>query len=292
MTRIKGRRGDSTLAVRLENDDREIAEILNGLASAEPRDAWNRFLTDYSPLLLQVIRQFVRESDAAGDCFVFVCEQLHRGAFLRLRRFQPNGKAKFTTWLRVVARNLCLDWRRHESGRQQPLRAIEQLDPLDRAVFQLVHQKGLSTEDCLVQLRASDSRLTMALIESSLSRIENALTPRQRWLLQMRRPRIGSIDNELNEDGQPAGEQISDPAPNPETLYAREEERAALGRAVARLSASDRLLLELRYDQELTLSEIARLMGRTDAQRVDRRLRGILEELRKEIPSQPAEKRV
>jgi RNA polymerase sigma factor (sigma-70 family) len=283
-TRIKGECGDSSLAAHLENDDREIAEILEGLASAEPRNAWDRFLSDYSPLLLQVIRQSEHEADAAGDCFVFVCEQLHRGSFRRLRRFQRDGKAKFTTWLRVVVRNLCLDWHRQESGRQQTLETIARLDPFDQTVFQLVYQRGLSTDDCLVRLRSDDPGVTMAAIDSCLSRIESVLTPRQRWLLQMWRPRIRSLDGELDEEGQPTGEQIPDPARNPEALYAREEEHAALSRALERLSTSDRLLLELRYDQELTLLEIARLMGWKDAQRADRRLREILEELRKKIP--------
>jgi DNA-directed RNA polymerase specialized sigma24 family protein len=43
------------------------------------------------------------------------------------------------------------------------------------------------------------------------------------------------------------------------------------------------LLLRLRFDQDLTLEQIARLTGMESAQSVDRRIRRVLEELRQRM---------
>jgi RNA polymerase sigma factor (sigma-70 family) len=264
-------------------NDGEIGRILEGLSSREPQEAWDQFLAAYSPIVLQVIQAFEREPDFAGDCFVFVCEQLRREQFRRLRRFRPDGSASFATWLRVVVRNLCLDWHRREFGRLQIFRAISRLDPFDQEVFRSIYHRGLSREDCILRFRAGHPDLTPAQIEESLNRIQQLLTPRQRWLLQVRRPRIRPLENGQDEDRQALGGQILDLAPDPETLSAQKEQEDALARAVAALSSSERLLIKLRFDQELTLLEIARLMDLKDAQTADRRIRDVLEKLRTQL---------
>lgn len=68
--------------------------------------------------------------------------------------------------------------------------------------------------------------------------------------------------------------------PNPEMWAGRQEERAALLAAMTRLSARERLLVRLRFERELTLDEIARLLHLDNAQRVDRRIQEAVEKLR------------
>jgi len=46
------------------------------------------------------------------DRYAFVLDRLRARNFRRLRRFQPRGSARFTTWLVLVSRRLCLDHRR------------------------------------------------------------------------------------------------------------------------------------------------------------------------------------
>lgn len=70
------------------------------------------------------------------------------------------------------------------------------------------------------------------------------------------------------------------PEPSPEELFRRSESGTRLRKAVAALPARDRLLLRLRIEQELTLSEIARIAGLANAQQADRRLRGLYDRLR------------
>src|SRR5205814_9688368 len=107
-----------------------INKILKQLRS-EPEAAWTLFLHEYASLILQVVRHFERNSDQASDCFQFICERLCEDRCRRLRKFKPKGAATFSTWLRAVVRNLCLDWHRKQFGRRRVFRSISRLSDLD-----------------------------------------------------------------------------------------------------------------------------------------------------------------
>ena len=93
--------------------------ILEQINTRDSEEAWGLFLDQYAATILQVVKHFERDSDFVPDCFQFVCEQLSANSFYRLTRFQPQGPAVFSTWLRAVVRNLCLDWRRKRFGRRR-----------------------------------------------------------------------------------------------------------------------------------------------------------------------------
>ena len=123
--------------------------ILRRLRSPDPHDGWAAFLDAYSPLLLDVVRHFERDDDAAGDCCLIMCEQLCRNDFRRLRCFRTDGPASFTTWLRAVARNLCLDWHQQEFGRHRVFESIARLPALDQEVFKKVFVVALVRQQAL-----------------------------------------------------------------------------------------------------------------------------------------------
>ncbi len=260
-------------------EDPLIAGILGRLGSPEAQEAWAEFLQAYSPLILQVVRLFERDPDYVSDCFLFACEQLSRGGFRRLRSFRPQGPAKFSTWLRAVTRNLCLDWRRQEFGRHRVFQSVARLPALDREVFRCVYEQGMAPEETFLSLRARFSRLEREQVAESEERIRGSLTPRQIWLLGTRRPRMESLEG-ASEEEEPAKE-LQDLRPNPEAQAAVSEERAALAQALSRLSKPDRLLLRLRFEQGLTLDQVARLTGIGGPQAADRRIREVLERLRR-----------
>jgi RNA polymerase sigma factor (sigma-70 family) len=89
-----------------------IEEILDRLGSPDNQEAWNDFLSEYSSQIYQVVSYLESNSEHAGDCFQFVCEQLIKDRSKRLRKFKGDGAASFSTWLRAVVRNLCIDWHR------------------------------------------------------------------------------------------------------------------------------------------------------------------------------------
>ncbi|PYX02812.1 MAG: hypothetical protein DMG85_20850 [Acidobacteria bacterium] len=115
--------------------DRAIALLLEGLHSSNACDAWVEFLESYGPVLYQTARAYTSNQDAAANCYVYMCDELARNRCRRLLKFNPKGRASFTTWLRVVARNLCFDWHRGQSGRHRPFKSFEDLSLLELEIY-------------------------------------------------------------------------------------------------------------------------------------------------------------
>ena len=71
---------------------------------------------------------------------VGVCEALRADRLRRLRSYlgEPVHRARFTTWLVSVVRNLTVDWFRHRDGRRRLGVLAEALSPLQRQVFEHV----------------------------------------------------------------------------------------------------------------------------------------------------------
>jgi RNA polymerase sigma factor (sigma-70 family) len=80
------------------------------------------------------------------------------------------------------------------------------------------------------------------------------------------------------EDDDPAW-QLAEPGPGPDELTGRSQEQRQLADALARLPAEERLLLRLRYEQGLTLAEVARLTNQPDPFRANRRIQSALKAL-------------
>jgi len=257
----------------IEAEQEAISRIFLDLGSSRSGEAWAEFLETYAPLLFRVARLCETDEDDAADCFLFICEQLSQRRCRRLRQFRPEGPARFSTWLRVVARRLWLDWRRRQFGRPRLFRSISRLPDLDRQVFRCAREKGLSAEETFRRLLTAFPALTVEQVKDTLERIEQSLTPRQWRLLDARPPVVESLEEE----------RIADPAPDPEALAERRQQREAVLRVVARLPAEDRLVVRLRFEQELTLAQMARILGLRDAQSADRRIRVILDRLRRQL---------
>ena len=145
-----------------------ISQILPALLARDGEEAWDDFLVEFAPLILQVVHLFERDQDRVDDCFVFVCEQLKRGDLKRIRRFETGRDASFPTWLRAVVRNLCLDWRRKRFGRPRIFRSIARLPELDREVFRCVHLRRQTENETLHTLQALYPSLTRPQLAESL----------------------------------------------------------------------------------------------------------------------------
>lgn len=260
--------------------DSKIAELLHGLGSRDPQPAWTTFLETYSAIISQVVRWSERNPDESADCFVYVCEQLSRNQFRRLRRFHLDGRASFPTWLRAVVRNLCLDWHRRRFGRYRIFQSVSRLSDFDQQVFRCICEQDLSTEECVAVLRQNFGDVSAQQVDTSLQQLRKTLSPRQLWLLNTRRRRITSLSPDDENGRLPVSRQIQDTAPDPEIQFALKEGADGLHRALARLSNSDRLLLQLRFEQELTLAAVARTLSLKDAQTADRRIHEALARIR------------
>jgi RNA polymerase sigma factor (sigma-70 family) len=141
----------------------------------------------------------------------------------------------------------------------------------------------MGEEAALFHLRPRFPALSLERLAEGVERVRKALAPRQLWLLSTRKGAFLSFEESPSSSGGKPFPSPSDPRPDPETLAASNERRSTLARALSRLPKLDRLLLRLRFDQDLTLEQIARLTGMESAQSVDRRIRRVLEELRQRM---------
>jgi RNA polymerase sigma factor (sigma-70 family) len=257
-----------------------IASMLSALSSTERQSAWCAFLDRYSGLIYHVVRSFDRDPDRSGNCFLFVCEQLSASDFRRLRKFDQCGRATFSTWLCAVVRNLCIDWHRKENGRHRAFSSVARRDVTDQLLFEVVFRRGFSAVEAREELSRRGVELSFAAVEERIQDLRRRLSSRQLWLLSSGNTMLDSIDGE--EGGTYVVEPV-DPAPDPEALVVLQETHQHVSAALASLTDSDRLLVRLRYQEGLTLQQVARLVGLKDAQTADRRIRDIINHLRQAL---------
>lgn len=201
-----------------------VGRLLAALDGDSRDAAWDRLIAEHSDLLLRVARSLGGDQDAAMDRYTHILEQLRRDDFHRLRSYVPSEYARFTTWLVVVARRLCLDQIRHCYGRLRGSR------PAD--------------------LDASRARRRLSdLVARELNVLE-----------------------------------VADPnADHPVARMSALRGAETLHSALAALDADDRLLLKLRFEDELPAREIATLMHLPTVFHAYRRLNALLASLRRTL---------
>lgn len=259
--------------------DDSIASLIERLSSAAAGKAWAEFLDEYAPLIRHIVRRHEHEPAAADECFAHVCGALSDDGFLRLRRFHCKGPASFRTWLMAVVANLCRDWHRRQRGRFRPVRAVAKLPELDQHVYRLMFVHGVSRTECVATLAPRFPGLTDSVVAETSARVFGLLTPQQRWRLGARRHalvRSGLRDGGGDDDAMgrvPAADS------GPEEQAEATQQRQQLRDALAKLTPEQRLLLRLRFEQGLTLAEVARLTRQPDPFRANRQVQAALEAL-------------
>jgi len=257
---------------RTSGPKRTALELVAALDSPDRDGAWRRFLERYAAQIHHIVGQSAGDADDRHDCFLYVCEKLCERRFRRLRGYRSEGSVNFRAWLGVVVANLCIDWQRARVGRPRPFRNILELDPLAQRVFHYRFQRRFPAADCLAALQSEFPGLREPQLAGAVSRVQATLTPRQQWLLSVDRTASESLDDATVPP--PAA-----PGPNPEQAAASQQDLGRLDRALARLQPRQRQLLLMRYQQELSFKEIARLARLGDPFRARRQVQSALDEL-------------
>jgi len=105
----------------------ELSRLL-GAADVDARqEAWKAFIHQHSRLIMHAARSLGGGYDAAMDRYARVLDQLRADDLKRLRAYSAQSGTKFTTWLVVVSRRICVDYHRSLYGRQ---RATGNPDPV------------------------------------------------------------------------------------------------------------------------------------------------------------------
>jgi len=263
-----------------------ISSILDSLRYDRPEKGWKAFLQAYAPRLMQVVRQYEEDVTRAEDCFMFVCEKLSDTGFRRLLQFDTSRGVPFQTWLASVVSNLCIDWHREEYGRKRPLSCITRLPELDQQVYRYKFESGMSLESCFRLLQTRFPGLTRDQLSETVCRIHSQLTPRQRWRLSFHQDRTSPADDNPMVDCCADYLELADPRPGPEVEAHNGRQRDVLLQALSGLPYEDRLLLRMRFQEDIPFREIARLNGLTDAFQARRRIDTALAALAELLPRQ------
>ncbi|MCW8925519.1 MAG: sigma-70 family RNA polymerase sigma factor [Xanthomonadales bacterium] len=249
-----------------------IDGILAALSSDTVDDAWKSFIDIYSPTIMQVVYQHESDAGRADECFIFICEKLSDNGFRRLLQFDTHRNARFRSWLALVVSNLCIDWHRREYGRQRPFEAIAKLSALDQLIYHLKYELGMTRRASLRAMQLAYPGLTEEELAESLCKLHTTLTSKQRWQLSMRKRQTGSAVFIDTVGENPAIPEMAQTGPGPEAVAQFLQDRKALEQAMSRLDSEQRLLLRLRYQEELSLKEVARLAGLGDLHQAKRRI--------------------
>ena len=259
--------------------DEAVTELLERLSSGRGDAAWNEFLAGYSSVIVHVIRRCGVTGGGADECLLHVCEALGDNGFRRLRSFRPDGPASFKTWLMAVVANLCIDWKRREQGRVRTFRSVSRLPELDRQVYRCIYERRMSRAQCFHALVSRFPGLTEIGVAEINARLFQLLTPQQRWQLTVRTPLLTRVTCRVSPEDDDQAFGVAQPGPGPDELAEESQERRKMQQALAVLPADQRLVLRLRYEQDLSLAEIARLTGQPDPFRVNRRIHAALDAL-------------
>ena len=199
-----------------------LERLLSASSDVRRADAWAAFVREFSRVIHLAARKGARGYDDTMDRYTFILDRLRADDFARLRKFEGDGRSRFTTWLVVVASRLGVDFHRSRYGRFT--------NPDDHA------------------LRDTRRRLVDLVGEA--------------------------IDmSEVLDSGRPG------PARDAELA----ERTQILSAAIDELPETDGLLLRLRFQEELSMAEAARLSGLSSQFGGYRRIKVILARLRSDL---------
>lgn len=185
-----------------------------------------------------------------------------------LRRFE--GRSALRTYLTAVLQRTFFDFRTSQWGKWRPSVEARRLGPLAVRLEQLTTRDGLSLGEAIEVLRTSQGA---AVASETLRAIADRLPPRI-----SRKPQ----SEETLAD-------VADPGPRPDDLVSRRELRVAAGRAhealdraTAGLQPEDRLIIQLRFRDGMSIVDIARALA-LEPKPLYRRIEQILDRLRRQL---------
>jgi RNA polymerase sigma factor (sigma-70 family) len=235
------------------------------LSQGRPHAAWDLFIARYRRLIVATIRHVVRDQETAMDAFADVCESLRRNDLARLRRFIAAApRARFSTWLVAVVRNLTIDWLRARHGRRRAS-VPAHLSAIQQAIYTAVFIEGRRHVEAFEALRGAEApALTFRAFLRELRDVY-----RQAGVAIARHARC-------------AVPSVPETTGSWEAVEA-DDARTRLASAMASLSVADRLAIELFVMDGLPAADVSRTIGLANAKAVYNRVYRALGALRIEL---------
>lgn len=236
---------------------------------------YERLVVDNLPLVDSVVRTIGRRHRLSAD------EQEELAASVRLKLVENDyevvrkfeGRSQLRTYLITVVQRHFLDDRNARWGKWRPSAQARRLGPIAVLLDQLLTRDRLSFEEAARTIAA---------------RHGDAASREQLHAIMVQLPARSSRqfvdDVELEQLAAPAPTE-NDVIESLEQLRSGDRVERALASALARLSDDDRLILKLRFCENLRLARIAELMG-LPAKPFYRRVEDLMRVLRQELQAQ------
>ena len=179
------------------------------------------------------------------------------------------ARSSFATFISIVVQRMALDYRTHAWGKWHDSAEAKRLGDTAIQLERLLHRDGRRFEDAAAILCARDETLTRHELAAIAAR------------LPTRAPRHHEVQIE-------AAESVSARSETEERLMTADRKRlserisAIVPDVIARLPDDDQLILQLRFEGELTVAQIARML-QIDQKLLYRRIEQRMRELRREI---------
>lgn len=204
-------------------------------------------LTLVDEVVTRVAAKSALDEDEAADLRSAVYVKLLEDDGAVLRRFR--GRSSLATYLTAVVRRLLLDLRAARWGKWRPSMAARRLGPLAVELERLTSRDGLSLQEAVATLTRDRGR---GPSPSALAALAEKLPPRGSG-----RPHETAEPLPFLEGGEPVDARALDAERGEVARHAH----AVLRRLLAELGPEDRRLLELRFDEDLTVTEIAAVLA-------------------------------
>lgn len=230
-----------------------------------PQHAWSLFCDKYSDFIYTCLRCAGFDYDAAMERFVYIFEKLCEDDFRRFKTIKYAGnEGDLTPWLRQVVKNLCVNWAWSETGRKRLFGFVAEMPPREQRVFQLYFWQGQTPFEIYETLRLEHDKTVKSVdVFDALEAIFERLSEKKLWRLMSNLSRMRktlSLDGE-DEDGNFFIEPIDQNAASAEENLQKKEVFAQLKSALETLSVREKLVVQFRYEETMTLSEIAKMLG-------------------------------
>jgi RNA polymerase sigma-B factor len=233
--------------------------VLFARARAGDERARETLIERYLPLARRLARRYQRAEEPLEDLVQVAC----LGLIKAIDRFDAGRQVVFSSY---AVPTILGELKRHFRDRTWSVRVPRDLQELvlrvDRAITRL--SVGQRRSPSVVEI----AQAVGATEEQVLEALEAAGAYR-----------ANSLDAPRMVQGEDAGESVADTLGEEESGFRHAEERATLKPLMARISARERVVLQLRFGEDLTQAEIGERIGVSQMQ-VSRLIRQALSRLR------------
>lgn len=214
-----------------------------------------------------VCRRHRLDPDDAEEFAAIVNLRLVDNDYAVLRAYEE--RSSFATFLSIVVQRMALDYRVHTWGKWHTSAEAKRLGALAVELERLLHRDGRSLDEALVILAPAHAGLTRDALAELAARLPE------------RKPRVREValgEFDVRADIPPADERLL----ADDRRRSGERLSALMSSLIAGMPEDDRLILQLRFEGGLAVSQIARALQLEQKplyRKIERAMRALREEL-------------